>query len=156
MSKAVDLRMAPAEVAFQRQILVALNADPRRGLFWRQNSGVIVHEATASSRGRVFRGAPPGAADIVGIASPDGLHVEVEVKVGAAWTTKQHEWQKRVLLHGGVYVLVRYDRKLWPVKNIARTVELVDVAISDRRQLLTRGKNEEQRDDQESSVSADS
>lgn len=133
MSKQTVSIPVPSESEFQIQILKALAADPRRGLFWRQNAGVVVQEATRSARRRVFRGAPKGAADIVGVAA-GGIHVEIEVKVTAAWTVAQYEWRKRVEALGGVYVLVRYDDTVWPAQNVRRALEAVDEAIQARVQ----------------------
>lgn len=124
----------PTETEFQSQILQALNAPGRPTRFWRQNTGTVLKRDERGRTCGVFRaGAPTGAADLTGIAGPDGLRIEVEVKVKARWTKAQQQWEKIITGLGGIYLVVRYDPKESTHWNVTTAVSFVDNAIEERR-----------------------
>jgi hypothetical protein len=98
------------------------------GVWYIQNAGKIFLGERDNTR--AFRGAPAGAGDIVGIMS--GIHVEVEVKVTAEHKDHQKKWGKLLTEAGGIYLLVRYQPRLSPAKNVERAVRMVDEAITER------------------------
>lgn len=122
--------MTTLETDFQSHLLAGLNAPGRPFRCVRQNSGTF-----RSMNGRaVVHGAPKGAADLSGIAGPDGLRVEVEVKgQRTPRAPEQDRWQRLIERLGGVYVQVRYDEGQSMTENVARAVVEVDAAIADRR-----------------------
>jgi hypothetical protein len=122
--------MSLREQPFMRAILERLQLHPES--HWeRQNAGVTV-VGTGPSR-RAFRGAPAGAGDLVGIVGPTGLHVEVEVKVGARQTPNQRERAEQLATLGALYVLVRYNRTLLPAQAVEHAVNEILSAIAEWR-----------------------
>ena len=89
------------EQLIQQQILARLGALPGLTL-WRNNSGALVDQ-----RGQLVRYGQPGSADVLGVASPSGRLVALEVKrPGGRQTDLQRAWQAMVERHGGLYLLV--------------------------------------------------
>ena len=89
------------EQLIQQQILARLGALPGLTL-WRNNSGALVDQ-----RGQLVRYGQPGSADVLGVASPSGRLVALEVKrPGGRQTDLQRAWQGMVERHGGLYLLV--------------------------------------------------
>lgn len=120
------------ESTFQTALVAALNAPGRPTRVWRQNAGVRVFLDEHGHK-RAFRGAPTGSADLVGLVQPDGLYVEVEVKVDAPQTTAQKRRQRFIETWGGIYVLVRYDKNKTPEQNVLAGLLKVEAAIIARR-----------------------
>lgn len=108
----------------------ALNAPGRPTRVVRVNAGTFVKR---DDRGRVVgavRGAPAGTADLVGIAAPMGLYVEIELKADGGRVRPAQAARERVVRRlGGVYLVVRYDDANALTTNIARAVVEVDNAI---------------------------
>ena len=89
------------EQLIQQQILARLGTLPGLTL-WRNNSGALVDQ-----RGQLVRYGQPGSADVLGVASPSGRLVALEVKrPGGRQTDLQRAWQAMVERHGGLYLLV--------------------------------------------------
>lgn len=123
----------PSESEFQAELWKALSGPGRRMRFNRSNAGrVLDRDAHGNIRG-AYRGAANGTGDLSGLAAPDGLHAEVEVKVKAKTTDAQRARERTVNSMGGVYVKVRWQVGLDMAANVARGVELVDAAIAQRR-----------------------
>lgn len=110
------------ETPFMRRLLVALCAVP--GLrAWRVNAGRVVMVDPKTGGRRAFQGAPAGAADIAGIAGPNGRHFEVETKAAKGRVrVAQDRWSAMVRAHGGVYLRVAYDEGLTMDGNVALAV----------------------------------
>jgi len=122
------------ETTFQSALFDALNAPMRPTRVRRQNVGKVVKRDAEGRVFGVFRAGPPkGAADLCGLAAPDGLHIEVEVKVDAPQTKPQKAWASFIETFGGVYVLVRYDHRLSFEDNVVAGVAQVDAALAARR-----------------------
>lgn len=91
-----------AEHAIQQDILARLGAVP--GLVvWRNNTGAIRAEG-----GRFVRFGVVGSADVLGVASPSGQFVALEVKApGGRVSEAQTRWGAAIRACGGVYLVVR-------------------------------------------------
>ena len=88
------------EQVIQQQILSRLGAVPGLTL-WRNNTG-----AMRDVRGQLVRYGQLGSADLLGLASPAGRFVAIEVKaLGGRQTALQLAWQQMVERHGGVYIV---------------------------------------------------
>jgi hypothetical protein len=101
---------------FKRDLLAAINTTP--GLrAWRQQSGM-----TRVKRGMLHL-APKGAADVIGIAAPDGLSFQVETKSRSGWEQQpeQKAWQADTEAAGGVYLLAK-PQKAEPLQVAVRRV----------------------------------
>jgi hypothetical protein len=125
-------------MSWQRDLEVALNAATRTTRIRRVNAGALVVADAGGSR-RVFRGAPKGTGDLVGYAGPDGLHVEVEVKLGKDRVRPaQRRRRDAILAAGGVYVVVRGVETLDLAeleRSVRDAVATVDNAIRAAREL---------------------
>lgn len=124
-------RPSSQESELQARLNWALNATERKTRVWRSNAGVMV--VGRGPRRRVIRGAPAGSADLIGIVSPEGYHLEIEVKDRARQTEKQKRWQRLIESRGGIYVLCRRDRKAELGDDARRCVAEVDAAIERKR-----------------------
>jgi hypothetical protein len=123
----------PLESEFQKPLYEALCRLPQVRV-WRQNvGGVQVRDRAGQVRGRFEAGPPTGAADLSGIVAPEGVRLEVEVKVKEPWKDEQQRWKAFCETFGGVYVLVRWDKALDLKANVQRGVRLVLDAIEARR-----------------------
>jgi len=136
--------MPVLESEFQGPLWKALNKAGRGTRVWRQNAGRW--EAVTRTRGGRYRrwrgqlltywvhGAPAGAADLTGVARPEGWRLEVETKgEKTEERAAQDRWRDFIERDGGIYVRLRYDASLTMKENVARGVEKVDAAIGRRR-----------------------
>ena len=86
----------------QAAIRIALGLCPDV-LLWRNAAGVTAHE------GRVSRfGLAPGAADLLGILTVDGVGIFLAIEVkrpGGKLSEHQDRWRALVERRGGIYVL---------------------------------------------------
>jgi len=86
------------EHQLQQLLLAHLNRIPGVWL-WRANTG-----AAAQADGRVIHFGRRGQADLLGVA--EGLFLAIEVKSpGARQRPDQRDFQRRLVEHGGVYLL---------------------------------------------------
>ena len=123
-----------SELEFMRRLMLALGR--RRDLrIWRQNVGRIQIRDDKGRLQRVFMaGPPPGAADLSGIAIPDGWRLEIEVKSARGrQSPAQKRWAEFIEQSGGVYVLVQLDPRLAMQDNVHQAVDAVDAALLARR-----------------------
>ena len=90
------------EHVIQQEILARLGALP--GLtVWRNNSGALVDQ-----RGQLVRYGQPGSADVLGVASPSGRLIAIEVKAARGkLSERQQAWGAMIQRHGGVYIIAR-------------------------------------------------
>lgn len=123
----------PSESEFQSELWKALSGPGRRMRFNRTNAGRVLDRDDRGNIRGAYRGAAKGTGDLGGLAAPDGLHTEVEVKVKAKTTNAQRARERTVNSMGGVYVKVRWQLGLDMAGNVARGLELVDAAIAQRR-----------------------
>lgn len=101
----------------------------------RQNSGNPL-AVRADGSVRAFRGAPKGAADIVGIAHP-GMYFEVETKSDIGKQTKeQKRWQAMVERHGGLYVLAPRPAGMTPREGARVVAARFHLAMELHRRIL--------------------
>ena len=69
---------------------------------WRNNTGAMV-----DARGQLVRYGQAGSADLLGLISPAGQFLALEVKrPGGRQTDLQRAWQAMVERHGGIYLVV--------------------------------------------------
>lgn len=123
----------PRETPFMKRLLVALGAGVPQSRWWRQNSGQILMVDEQGQK-RVFRAAPKGAADLLGIVAPHGMHVHVETKSAAGQQKPaQQAWQAMVEKHGGLYLLCAYDAHLTMDANVYQAVEYVRTIVNIKR-----------------------
>ena len=97
----------PSEQAFMVALLKRLGRRPDMRVA-RQNAGKIVYIDPHTQERRSIVLMPTGAADVTGIAAPDGLRLEIECKHTGSDKQEpaQVAWQAMIERHGGVYVLV--------------------------------------------------
>lgn len=108
----------------------ALNAPGRPMRVHRTNAGTVVKRDADGRVVGAVRGAPAGTADLVGIAGPLGLYLEVEVKADGGRVRPAQRARAAVVRRlGGVYVIVQYDDAQGLADNIGRGVVEVDNAI---------------------------
>ena len=122
------------EATFTKLVLVPLCRLPGVRV-WRQNVGKLTVRDPVTGAVRAFQAGPPkGAADISGGVAPEGLRLEVEVKMPRGTRTpEQLRWAEFCERMGFVYTLVTYDTSLDDGGNVTRAVERVTHAIEQRR-----------------------
>ena len=91
------------ESTLLRRIRLVLGRDPRVAL-WRNNVGVL-----RDARGTPIRyGLAVGSADLIGLVSPHGRMIALEVKAPCGRVSAaQQQWLALVRAHGGVAEVVR-------------------------------------------------
>lgn len=92
-----------SESAIQKSILQYLATLP--WVFaWRANAGNIPIQGKGGVR--MFKGNITGCADIIGMMQPRGRFLAIEVKKpGGKQTAYQKDFEQRVILMGGLYLL---------------------------------------------------
>ena len=122
------------EVTFGKALMIALSRRPDIRVH-RQNVGsVAAADLSGEVVGRFIAGPPKGAADISGIVGPYGWRLEVETKSATAEdTAPQEAWGLMIRRMGGIYVHVRYQKKLSLTENVARAVAAVVAEIERRK-----------------------
>lgn len=81
-----------------------------KAYWWRANSGKRVYEyttKTGAARRGLFKAAPKGTADILGVCYGVSVALEVKRDEHEDQTPEQREWQMMHEAAGGVYVVVR-------------------------------------------------
>ena len=122
-----------AELELMRKIMLALGQHPSLKL-WRQNVGQVPVRDRTGKVLRIFDAGPPnGAADLSGFISPEGWRLEIEVKTDTKRSEDQERWAAAVTAGGCVYVLADFDPALDLDANVRRAVDLVELAIAERR-----------------------
>jgi len=117
------------EAELQAHLLRTLNAPGSGTRVWRQNAG---HVETID--GYHMELAPEGAGDLVGLVEPEGWHIEVECKgARTRHRPKQVAWGKMLKRKGGLYVVVRVDKKRTKEENVAAAMAAVHKAIEQKR-----------------------
>lgn len=90
------------EHEIQQLIMLAIGSRPGIRI-WRNQTGALKDE-----RGHLIRFGLVGSADILGIMSPGGRFLAIEVKTHTGRQTEQQaSFQRMIESHGGLYVLAR-------------------------------------------------
>lgn len=120
--------LLPREREFQRAILERLQT-MSLGLFWRQNSGLLV-VGEGKSR-RAIKAGAKGAGDIAGVLEHSGRYIEIEVKVSAPQTEHQRARGETLEQLGARYLLIRYDKSLTAQQNLDQAIATVQLAAKE-------------------------
>ena len=115
------------ESEWQLRVVQHLNRVGTPWRFWRQNSGRFRIVDRKGGSQRWVRGAPKGAGDLVGIARPDGLLCEIELKTKTGRTAEHQKMRGEfVRSFGGVYIEARHN----PAESIDENLDRIETMLA--------------------------